>query len=94
MDAAPRQRWSLQAVENISRQYTDISWGFTAKGQRHSRRIGQLTMESIWSPPTIGHMGGLQFIGVELNGVELCGIHAIVWIKITCSRGRIMDLDL
>jgi hypothetical protein len=26
--------------------------------------------------------------------VESSGIHAIGWIKITCSRGRIMDLDL
>jgi len=26
--------------------------------------------------------------------VESSGIHAIAWIKITCSRGRIMDLDL
>jgi len=26
--------------------------------------------------------------------VELSGIHAIAWNKITCSRGRIMDLDL
>jgi len=39
-------------------------------------------------------MGGLQFIGVELNGVELSSIHAIAWNKITCSSGRIMDLDL
>jgi len=28
------------------------------------------------------------------NLSELSGIHAIAWIKITCSRGRIMDLDL
>jgi hypothetical protein len=43
-------------------------------------------------------MGGLQLNGVELNGVFSCvestDIHAIAWIKITCSRGRIMDLDL
>jgi len=71
-------------------RYTEISWKFSAKPwRRHSHSIGQLTMQSICCPATICHMGGLQLIGVELSG-----IHTIAWIKITCSRGRIMDLNL
>jgi len=31
---------------------------------------------------------------LQLLGVGSSDIHAIAWIKITCSRGRIMDLDL
>ena len=31
---------------------------------------------------------------LQLLGVGWSDIHAIAWIKITCSRGRIMDLDL
>jgi hypothetical protein len=31
---------------------------------------------------------------LQLLGVGWSDIHAIAWIKITCSRGRIMDLDI
>jgi len=30
----------------------------------------------------------------QLSWVESSGIHAIAWIKVTCSRGRILHLDL
>jgi len=48
--------------------YGEFVEGFQHR-RRHSRRIGQLTMQSTWSPATICHMGGLQLSGVELNGV-------------------------
>jgi hypothetical protein len=83
----------------LIQRYTEISWRYsTTPRRRDSRRIGQLTMQSIWNASTICHIGGLQLSGVESNGVFSCvessGIHAIAWIKITCSRGRILHLDL
>jgi len=39
----------------------------------------------------------LQFaiwVDLQLPRVGWSDIHAIAWIKITCSRGRIIDLDL
>jgi len=70
-------------------RYTEISWKFSAKPRRrHSRRIGQLTMKL--------NGARLQFAiwaDLKLLGVGWSDIHTIAWIKITCSRGRIMNLD-
>jgi len=76
METAQRQRWCLQMTEDISRLYTEISWMLSATPRRrHSRRVGQLTMQSSWAPATICHLGELQFswmeFSVELSGVEL-----------------------
>ena len=86
-----------QMMEDISlsHQYTEISWMISANPRRkHSRQNGQMTTQLTWSPATICHMGRLQFIGIELNGVELSGCHPIAWIVITCSGCRIMHLHL
>jgi len=40
------------------RLYMENSWRFSAKRRRHSHRIGQLTMQSTWSPAIFGQMGG------------------------------------
>jgi len=69
-------------LEDLSWQYTEISWTFLAKPmRRHSRRIGQLTMQLTSSPATICHMGGLQYIGVDLSGVELNGVFS--WFELS-----------
>jgi len=71
MEPAQEQRWCLQTMKDISRLCTQIPWRNSAKPRRrHPCRIGQLTMQSTWSPATICHMGGLQLSGVELNGVS------------------------
>ena len=77
----------------LFQRYTEISWRFSkAKAE---------TLPPHWSIAidlepdyNLAIWADLQFIGVELNGVGWSDIHTIAWIKITCSRGRIMDLDL
>jgi hypothetical protein len=71
-------------------RYTEISWKFSAKPRRrHSRRIGQLSMKLIGARLQFAIWADLQLLVVGWSD-----IHAIAWIKITCSQGRIMDMDL
>jgi len=51
MKPAQRQRWCLEMMEDISQLHTENSWRFSARNRRrHSRRIGQPTMQLTWSP--------------------------------------------
>jgi len=55
MELAPRQRWCLQMMHDISSDIRRFPEGSVKPRRRHSRHISQLQL--IWRPATICHMG-------------------------------------
>ena len=93
--ADTRQRWCLQMMQDLS---SDIGrcWGSFQQREGGDDRATSVNCNwfrahlqfAIWAK-----YNWAELSWTKLSWVEWCGVSAIVWNQMKCSRGRIFDLD-